>query len=179
MRSSVQCSQSESGHIHQNTHRDFLPKTKCNQLLSWSISPENLLRFSAERENMKAATVKTVILCICWANLRHFSTLMPVFEERQTSQEGSVSSCSLKTCKFNIINFKTRSCILLRCESHLLELETLFIKCVSITQVGVWSAFTTHTTTHSIWGHFWCMNHLSVWHVNMRYLLNWQNYSRV
>lgn len=100
---------------------------------------------------MTVATVKTVILSICWANLRHFGTLMPALKERLTP------SCSSNFhIELNTIYFKTRSCILLRiqmnseCESQLLELEALFIECVNITQVGEGSAFRSHTTTHSI-----------------------------
>lgn len=151
-------------------------------LLLQSTFPENLLRFSAECENMTVATVKTVILSICWANLRHFGTLMPALKERLTP------SCSSNFhIELNTTCFKTWSCILLRiqmnpeCVSQLLELEALFIECVNITQVGEGSAFRSHTTTHSIWGHFWCVTHpvndlKSVLHVNKCYLLN---YSRV
>lgn len=165
-------------HTENTSFFFFKPKTKCYWLLLQSTFPENLLRFSAECENMTVATVKTVILSICWANLRHFGTLMPALKERLTP------SCSSNFhIVLNTICFKTRSCILLRiqmnseCESQLLELEALFIECVNITQVGEGSVFRSHTTTHSIWGHFWCVTHpvndlKSVLHVNKCYLLN-------
>lgn len=63
-------------------------KANCYQLfLQCIFFPRNLLRFSAERENMTAATVKTVIVCICWAKLRHFQTCLQCVKERLTAQE--------------------------------------------------------------------------------------------
>ena len=78
---------------HPPDHFTFFQKlTVINFSSNAFFFPRNLLRFSAERENMTAATVKTVIVCICWAKLRHFQTCLQCVKERLTAQEKKKNS---------------------------------------------------------------------------------------
>lgn len=141
---------------HRDTLTDSSSKAAWCRLLFWSIFSRKPAENRCRAWKHEAATVKTVTLCICWANFRHCGTRTPRSKEKA---DLSRTKRGKNPAAWNENSFVLKPDSV----NHTFwNWKWIIFWHVSITQVGLRSAFTAHVSARSVCGHFWCVTHWMV-----------------